>query len=85
MLQIEERDIVTYPNKIMKTEELVKMGFPKRYLMNAYRHRNQTFAWKMDATKKNSPILFDTEGLEAYRRKQILTEQQANKKLRLVV
>ena len=74
-----------YPKKIMKITELMGMGFPKEYLMNAYRSKNQAFAWKMDITKKNSPILFDTEGLENYRRKQITIEQKANQRLRLVI
>lgn len=85
MLPIEERDQMNYPKQIMKITELIGIGFPKEYLMNAYRSKNQTFAWKMDITKKNSPILFDTEGLEAYRKKQISIEQQANRKLRLVM
>ena len=85
MLPIEERDHVNYPKQIMKITELIGIGFPKEYLMNAYHSRNQTFAWKMDMTKKNSPILFDTEGLEEYRQKQMSTERLANRKLRLVI
>lgn len=85
MLPIEECDQMNYPSKVMKISELMKMGFPKEYLMIAYRSRKQTFAWKMDATKSNSPILFDTEGLEEYRRKQISIEQQKNNRIRLVV
>ena len=85
MLPIEERDHVEYPKQIMKITELIEIGFPKVYLMNAYQDKNQSFAWKMDLTKKNSPILFDTEGLEEYRRKQIATEKQANRRLRLVM
>lgn len=85
MLPIEERDHVDYPKKIMKITELMDIGFPKVYLMNAYQDRNQKFAWKMDATKKNSHILFDTDGLEEYRLKQIATEKQANRRLRLVM
>lgn len=85
MLPIEERDHVDYPKKIMKITELMDIGFPKVYLMNAYQDRNQKFAWKMDVTKKNSHILFDTDGLEEYRLKQIATEKQANRRLRLVM
>ena len=85
MLPIEERDRVNYPKQIMKITELMGIGFPKEYLMNAYHSGNQTFAWKMDMTKKNSPILFDTEGLEEYRKRQITVERQANRKLRAVI
>ena len=53
----------------MRLSELKKIGFPEQWLMMAYRRRNQTFAWKMSA-KENSPIVFDTEGLEKFRRSQ---------------
>ena len=76
---------MNYPAKVMKISELMKMGFPREFLMTAYRSRNQTFAWKMDATKSNSPILFDTEGLEEYIKKQIAIERQKNNRIRLVV
>lgn len=58
-----------YPKPVMRLSELKKMGFPEQWLMMAYRRRNQTFAWKMSA-KENSPIVFDTEGLEKFRRSQ---------------
>lgn len=68
---------MTYPKKVMRTNELVKIGFPKEYLMAAY--RTQQFAWKADPGKRNSPILFDTEELEKYRQQQIRTEKMALK------
>lgn len=73
-----------YAKPVMRISELKKMGLPEEFLMNAYRNPNQTFAWKMDMTKKNSPILFDTDGLERYRQKQILMERQANKQLHVM-
>ena len=48
-----------YPKPVMKMGELVKMGFPRSFLDEAYRERGQDFAQK--GAKKNSPIFFDTE------------------------
>lgn len=56
-----------YPKKIMRASELKKMGFPDEYLMRIFRTKGQTIAWKMTPTARNSPILFDTEGLEKWR------------------
>ena len=58
-----------YPHQVMKIRELIEMGFPKEYLMEIYRSKNQKIAWKMN-NKRNSPILFDTKGLERYRKAQ---------------
>ena len=58
-----------YPKPVMKISELQAMGFTKEWLMYAFRRRNQTFAWKM-STANNSAILFDTEGLEKFRKAQ---------------
>lgn len=69
---------MTYAKPIMRLAELKKMGYPEEFLLNAYRNPSQAFAWKMDITKKNSPILFDTEGLEQYRLTQIKNERMAN-------
>lgn len=55
-----------YPKPIMKKTELERMGFPKEYLMRAYRTRGQTFARKMNPVKENSTILFDTEEFEKW-------------------
>ena len=72
--------MITYPKPVMKTSELMKMGFGRDYLLTVYASPTQNFAWKQDATKKNSPIFFDTEGFEAYRQEQIKLEQQAKKR-----
>jgi hypothetical protein len=73
-----------YPKQVMKIRELEKMGIPTRFLMDAYRSKDQRFAWKQDMTKRNSPILFDTAGLEEYRVKLIKNEQEANRRSRRV-
>lgn len=43
-----------YPKPVMKMGELVKMGFPRSFLDEAYRERGQDFAQK--GPKSNSPI-----------------------------
>lgn len=63
-----------YPKPIMKMSELQQMGFPQEFLMYAYRCKGQRFAGKMNPTKVNSAIIFDTEGFEAWRLKQIEME-----------
>lgn len=64
-----------YPKPIMKLSELREMGFPEEYLLYVYRAPGQTVAHKLNPTKKNSPILYDTEALEKFRLKQIKTEE----------
>ena len=56
-----------YPKPVMRKSELEKMGFPEEYLMRIYRTKWQSIAWKIDPTSRNSPILFDTQGLEKFR------------------
>lgn len=60
-----------YPKPVMRLSELKKMGFPEEMLLTVYRLGIRDIAWK--ATKSNnSPILFDTEELEKYRKSQCL-------------
>lgn len=59
-----------YPKRVMRISELKEMGFPEETLLCAYRQRGQTFAWKINATKRNSPIVFDTVGFEKWRQQQ---------------
>lgn len=66
-----------YPKKIMRKTELMKLGFPEEFLMFAYRFPGQNFASKVNPTKNNSPIFFETEGFEKWRMKQIQTENSA--------
>lgn len=69
---------MTYPKAVMRLSELKKMGFPEEYLLQAYRSKNQKFAWKSDTTKQNSPILFDTEVFDKYRMNQVANENLIN-------
>ena len=64
-----------YPKPVMKMGELVKMGFPRSFLDEAYRERGQDFAQK--GAKKNSPIFFDTELFEKWRVRKLANENQA--------
>lgn len=64
-----------YPKPVMKMGELVKMGFPRSFLDEAYRERGQDFAQK--GAKKNSPIFFDTELFEKWRTKKLREENRA--------
>lgn len=63
--------MIKFPKPIMRASELVSMGFPEEYLQVAYRDRNQTFASKINPTKKNSPIIYDTAGLSEWWKRQI--------------
>ncbi|MBS5632053.1 MAG: hypothetical protein KHX45_24775 [Clostridiales bacterium] len=65
-----------YPKEIMRLSELQEIGFPKQYLLNAYRYPGQKFATKMDANKGNSPIIFDIKGFEKWRQTQIKIQQR---------
>ncbi len=60
-----------FPKPIMRTSELIKMGFPGELLRRAYGDKNQKFATKLDPMKPNSPIIYDTEGLWIWWQKQI--------------
>lgn len=55
-----------YAKQVMKKSELLKMGFSSALLDKAYMDRNQSFAWKIDPSKKNSPIEFDTDGFNRW-------------------
>jgi hypothetical protein len=64
---------MNYPKEVMTIKELTKMGYPEEWLRTIYRsraiNRDHSIAWKMGGEdKRNSPILFDTEALEKYRR-----------------
>lgn len=58
-----------YPKQIMRKTELMEMGFPEEYLMRIYRTKGQDVACKVNPSCANSPIIFDTEGLEKWRSK----------------
>lgn len=59
-----------YPKPVMRMSELKKMGFPEEWLLTAFRMQGRrAIAWKMGISE-NSPIVFDTEELEKYRKAQ---------------
>lgn len=60
-----------YPKKIMKMSELKSLGFPQPLLMEAYRDPKQDFATKVDPSKSNSTIIFDTVGFDKWIAKRI--------------
>ena len=60
-----------YPKQIMKMSELKSLGFPQPLLMEAYRDPKQTFATKIDPSKPNSKIIFDTAGFDKWIAKRI--------------
>lgn len=66
-----------YQKPVMKMGELIKMGFPRSFLDEAYRERGQDFAQK--GAKKNSPIFFDTELFEKWR---VRKQREENRALR---
>lgn len=68
---------IVYPKPLMRKGELVKLGIPPAILDAAFRDRGQRFAYKMDATKKNSPIVFETGGFDRWLRKRINAEAYA--------
>lgn len=60
---------MNYPKPVMKLSELKRMGFSEEWLMEVYRlHHRRKIAWK--GVAPNSPIQFDTEELEKFRRSQ---------------
>ena len=60
-----------YPKEIMKMSELKNMCFPIPLLMEAYRDPKQNFATKVDPSKPNSTIIFDTAGFDKWVAKRI--------------
>lgn len=73
-----------YPRQIMKISDLEQMGFPKEYLLRAYHSRGQTFATKMNPTKPNSPIIFNTEGFDQWMQQEIKAQQAAERRAVIV-
>lgn len=63
--------VLEYPKPLMKTSELKAMGFPEEFLMVAYCAPDNDFATKINPMKKNSSIIYETAGFEAWRQKQI--------------
>lgn len=66
-----------YPKPLMRKKELIKMGLPPQYLNRAIAAPGQTFAFKLDPTKKTSPYIFDTQKFEKWRAKDTETQNKA--------
>lgn len=69
--------MIEFPKPIMKTAELVKMGFPEELLRRAYGDKNQTFASKINPAHANSPIVFDTHGFGIWWKNQVSAQVKA--------
>ncbi len=57
-----------YKKQIMTIKELIEMGWSKKELLEIYRSRHQTIAWKGGKGGKTSTIYFSTGDLEKYRK-----------------
>ena len=68
---IEQEKNMEYPKAIMNISELKRMGFPRALLLEAYRDPKQNFATKVDPSKSNSTIIFDTAGFDKWIAKRI--------------
>jgi len=69
-----------YPKPFMGKKELIKMGLPPQYLNRAIAVQGQTFAFKLDPSKKTSPYIFDTQGFEAWRIKDTAMQNKVNQR-----
>ena len=67
---------------VMRLKELKKMGYPESLLLEAYRDRNQNFAMKLNSLKTNSPIIFETEGLNKWLQEKIRIERLSQPTIR---
>ena len=66
-----------YPKPFMQKKELMDMGLSLRYLNRAIAAPGQTFAFKLDPSKKTSPYIFDTQGLEKWRVRDTMMQNKA--------
>jgi hypothetical protein len=57
-----------YPKEVMTIKELVNMGFSRKELLQIYRQRGQSIAWKSGTGGETSTIYFSTQDLEKYRK-----------------
>ena len=61
-------EAMKYPQEVMRLSELKKMGFTEEWLLYVFRMQGKRgIAWKKSPAE-NSPILFDTEALEKFRK-----------------
>ena len=68
-----------FPRKIMKISELCEMGFPKEMLMEIFRNPRQNFARKMNPLRRNSLIIFETDGLNKWLNEDIKLQGKGRK------
>lgn len=66
-----------YPKSFMGMSDLMEMGLSKQYLKRAIATPGQTFAFKLDPTKKTSPYIFDTQEFERWRVKDTVMQNKA--------
>ncbi len=64
-----------FAKQFMRRSELIEMGFPEEMLDRAYGDAKQTFAVKMNPTKPNSPIIYDTTGLVKWWNRQVAMQK----------
>nr|DAI33775.1 MAG TPA: hypothetical protein [Caudoviricetes sp.] len=55
------------------------MGFPREMLMEIFRNPRQNFARKMNPLKRNSHIIFETEGLNKWLNEDIKLQGKSRK------
>lgn len=56
-----------FPKQVMRMTALVRdYGFSESGLLEIYRAKGQKVAWKNNPKKRNSPIMFDTDGLKKW-------------------
>ena len=66
---------MTYPKPVMKAGEMAELfGMSSQTFADMLHLPGQKFAWKMSAAK-NSPVLFDTEEFEKWRKRQIVIQR----------
>lgn len=63
---------MTYPKKFMTVKEMQEFtGLKRDYLLGLFRRSDNNFAMKLDPTKANSTIIFDTEKYDEWMQKEI--------------
>ncbi len=65
-----------FPKPVMKTGELLQMGFTREYLRRAYGTKGQRFATKINPNKRNSAMLFDTAGFAEWMNREIAAQDK---------
>lgn len=70
---------MNYPKALMRKKEMISLGFPETYLDRAAASPGQSFAFKLDPSKKNSPYIFNTLGFEEWRKKDEELQAKARK------